>query len=259
MKVEVLTGVPQQEEPDLNAHQFDEFYQSLLNLSQFLTGAQADIFEIILDVHEEAIRYACSGLLHCGQSDMLAPVGNIEELRQNILLKVFDVDGSIKFSGEVSGILVNSANIIGGVHSVYMDLKSIDDFFDIPVFHKSAFEMGEALLSLKLEMHGLGEIVRAFQPAMSSAQQLADARSKGGKGRAEQLREKASIWKAAALKAAILLDAKHPEWPRSKLATEIAFKIDAPDDFRLPGIRQIEIWLKEEAEQPNGPIASRSR
>ena len=80
-------------------------------------------------------------------------------------------------------------------------------------------------------------------------------RGKGGRSRAEQIQRAAQAWKERALPVTIKLDRAHPKWTRSRLATEIAQHFD----WETPSQATIVMWLKNEAEQPNGPVKSRAR
>jgi len=69
------------------------------------------------------------------------------------------------------------------------------------------------------------------------------------------LKADAEAWKRDALPFAARCDAAHPEWSRSKIATEILHNFD----WEKPGHKAVEDWLRLEAEQPNGPLRSRAR
>lgn len=77
--------------------------------------------------------------------------------------------------------------------------------------------------------------------------------SKGGASRGKQKTAEAEAWKADALEWAKGKDRN--AWSRSKLAQEIIFQFDG----KTPTQKSVEDWLKNEAEQPYGPIRSRAR
>lgn len=79
-------------------------------------------------------------------------------------------------------------------------------------------------------------------------------RGRGGLERGRRLKAYADAWKAKALALAIPLDRAHPDWKRSRLATEIALAFDEDP----PGQKALDDWLRDEAE-PSGQIKSRAR
>lgn len=82
------------------------------------------------------------------------------------------------------------------------------------------------------------------------------AQQTGGKSRGAQVAANAQAWKREALEIAQKLDSGPKQRTRDRLATDI---IDRLKGENLPGHKAVETWLKDEAEQPNGPIRSRAR
>jgi hypothetical protein len=80
-------------------------------------------------------------------------------------------------------------------------------------------------------------------------------RARGGKARADKDKCRVAEWKSNALAFALVKNGTNPSWSRSKMATEILHHFD----WDRPGQRTVEEWLRLEAEQPNGPLRSRSR
>jgi hypothetical protein len=115
--------------------------------------------------------------------------------------------------------------------------------------------LGQADIRVAQVSSGLWDIVAEADANAASARKALDKKRAGGATRGAQLSAKAAEWKAEAMKIAVDLDRKHPEYTRSKLATEITFNAGC----EMPEHKSVEDWLKNQAEAPNGPIRSRSR
>jgi hypothetical protein len=114
---------------------------------------------------------------------------------------------------------------------------------------------GGAEVRLTQVTSGLWEIVASADANSQIAMGLADTRKSGGKARGAELKKQAAGWKEKLFPVAERLDREHPEWDRQKLAMEIIFKTD----LKEVGLRSVEDWLKNEAEEPNGPLRRRGR
>ena len=143
--------------------------------------------------------------------------------------------------------------------SVAKILESIAaDPTDEPAFAagvKAGFKFGQADVRLTQVLTGLWGIMAEADTNAKTANLVVTNRKSGGVQRGLNLKNEAAKWKAEVLPVAIKLDQKHPEWNRQKLAQEILF-MAAPEKV---GLRSIEDWLRDEAEQPRGPIRSRAR
>lgn len=117
----------------------------------------------------------------------------------------------------------------------------------------SGIEFGHAEARFAAVTSGIWDVFTQAAHASMVSEQVAYARSKGGKERGAKLSQDAQLWKTEALEIARRID--QPGWSRTKLATEVLFK--AKSD--LPGIKSIENWLRDEAESPRGPIRSRKK
>lgn len=108
-------------------------------------------------------------------------------------------------------------------------------------------------------IHVVTGIWRAFERADANQQLLtreAERRQQGGRMRAAAVKREAELWKQHLLPLAVDLDRKHPKWTRQQLAMELLHSHQLDKEL---GLKTVENWLKDEAEEPNGPIPSRAR
>jgi hypothetical protein len=105
-------------------------------------------------------------------------------------------------------------------------------------------------------MTGMWDIIATADATAQVAAQVQAARAIGGVRRGAELKAAAAEWKAHLLPMAIELDRRHPTWTRQQLATDLLFQSKLE---KTVGLKSIEDWLKQEVEQPNGPIRSRAR
>ncbi|MBK1970948.1 hypothetical protein JIX59_16525 [Brevundimonas diminuta] len=120
---------------------------------------------------------------------------------------------------------------------------------------KAGTNYGHAELRATLVLSGLHGVLVEGAVNAQSAQRLQAAREGGGTKRGEQMKAAAERWKAQALPYALDQDRKNPKWTRDRLATEISHQFEG----EVPGHKAVTDWLKNEAEEPNGPIRCRSR
>jgi hypothetical protein len=121
---------------------------------------------------------------------------------------------------------------------------------------KAGVAFGRADVRLTQVITGLWEIMAAADQNQRLADAEANRRKRGGEERAAALKQEAAIWKAQMLPLAIEADAKHPHWSRQQIAIELLYAHKGDKEI---GLKSIEDWLKDEAEQPNGPIRSGAR
>lgn len=119
----------------------------------------------------------------------------------------------------------------------------------------AGMSFGGAEVRLTQVTSGLWDIMASADTNSHIAMGLADTRKSGGKARAAELKKQAAEWKEKLLPVAVRLDQDHPDWDRQKLAMEIIFETD----LKEVSLRSVEDWLKNEAEEPQGPIRSRAR
>ncbi len=130
----------------------------------------------------------------------------------------------------------------------------------LPVVHpkqwvEAGTNYGHAEHRANLVLSGLHDVLVEGAVNAKSAQQIRAAREGGGTKRGEQMKAAAGKWKTQALEYAIDQDRENPKWTRDRLATEIGYQFEG----EVPGHKAVTDWLKDEAEQPNGPLRSRSR
>ena len=247
MNVEVLT-----EEGRRSA--FEAFYNSLLQTANDLPTKEAQIWLGVVEQSREAVLYMSLALMFCDLTDSIKPLRSVDDLMNGIVFSVFNKDGTQHLVDDKLNIRSSAAIIAFALLKTFLEIRKFDAA-DISLIHKNGFEIGSHFVSLKTQLKTLEILITQVGGHVKSARQVASVRSQGGKARADQLRNKAAAWKSQALETAKKLDAKHPDWTRGKLAAEIVQQ----HDWEEPGARQIEIWLKDEAEHPRGPITSRAR
>ncbi len=116
--------------------------------------------------------------------------------------------------------------------------------------------LGRADIRVGQAASGLWDIVQEADRNASIATQALEAKRAGGAARGAQIAAKAALWKPEALEVAKILDRELPKRTRGGLATEVLHHLKTKD---LPSHKAIEDWLKDHAEEPNGPITSRRR
>lgn len=118
------------------------------------------------------------------------------------------------------------------------------------------FRLGQADVRLTQVISGLWGMMAEADATYQVAAGRAEAQRAGGAKRGEQIAQLAEAWKAEALQIALKLDERNPMFTRDKMATEVLERIVGE---QVPGHKSIEVWLRQEAEHPNGPIRSRAR
>lgn len=127
------------------------------------------------------------------------------------------------------------------------DQEDIPEEQRVAKFMIAAFELGNLhnmamMVETKL-IDNLGEAVH----------RLHNGKAEGGNVRAQQLAEKAALWKAEYLPEAIAIARRHPTITRSGLATRLLVQFGDSRSHKT-----VENWLKDEVE-PTGVIGNRSR
>jgi len=84
-------------------------------------------------------------------------------------------------------------------------------------------------------------------------------RSEGGKARARGQKADAEVWKRAALEVAIKNDRGPGMLTREALAMRVVRVLEKKKLKVMPSRYTVTAWLRQEAEQPNGPLRSRHR
>lgn len=120
---------------------------------------------------------------------------------------------------------------------------------------EAGLNSGVAEVRANLLLSGLYAVVEEGQANFESAQQVQAARESGGAKRGAQMTATADVWKVTVLPYVAQQDRKNPKWTRDRLATEITHQFEG----EVPGHKAVTDWLKDEAEEPNGPIRSRAR
>jgi hypothetical protein len=126
---------------------------------------------------------------------------------------------------------------------------------DLPGFGDAMYQLGRANVRMRQVSSGMWNIIADADRNDSIAKGVKATRSAGGKAAGQEKQAKAAEWKAKALPVAQKLVGSNPSWTRGKLAAEIVYHFD----WKTPGSRQVENWLKDEAEAPRGPLPSRAR
>jgi hypothetical protein len=129
---------------------------------------------------------------------------------------------------------------------------------------ETGIRFGRAEVRLTQVISGLWEVMAAADVNASTAKLVDQNRKTGGAKRGAELKKQAAEWKAELLPVAIALDQKHPEWERQKLAQEIVWQAEPKyvkrnGEIKYISNRSVEDWLKNEAEEPRGPIRSRAQ
>lgn len=121
---------------------------------------------------------------------------------------------------------------------------------------KAAMVLGQADVRLAQVWSGLWDIMAVSDTNAAVAKGIAKARKTGGTRRGQDIAAKAKAWKAEALEIALARDAKHTPLNRQRLAMHI---MDRMKSDPVPNFKTVETWLRQEAEQPHGPLESRAR
>jgi hypothetical protein len=121
---------------------------------------------------------------------------------------------------------------------------------------KAAMGLGQADVRLAQVWNGLWDIMAVSDANAAVAKAIAKARKAGGTQRGQAIAAKAKAWKTEALEIALARDAKRPRLNREQLALHIMEQIKGET---VPNFKTVETWLRQEAEQPHGPIESRAR
>lgn len=135
-------------------------------------------------------------------------------------------------------------------------LTSRNGEVEYPELLRICVVLGQADVRLMQVASGLWTIMADADVNDRLVQARRHAQQTGGKSRGAQVAANAQAWKREALEIAQKLDAGPKQRTRDRLATDI---IDRLKGENLPGHKAVEIWLKNEAEQPNGPLRSRAR
>ncbi|WP_298128062.1 hypothetical protein [Brevundimonas sp.] len=150
---------------------------------------------------------------------------------------------------------INSAYI--GVSAVGELLRGLKSYpLNYPLLLRLCVSLGQADVRRMQVESGMWNIVADADISDRIARALREAQKSGGKERGIQMATKAQSWKREALEIAKKLDSSAKQSTRDRLATDILDRLTCES---LPGHKAIEMWLKDEAEAPNGPIRSRAR
>lgn len=145
-------------------------------------------------------------------------------------------------------------NGVSAVGDLLRTLKS--EPLDYPVLLRLCVRLGQADVRQVQVASGMWQVIADADMNDRIARARREAQKSGGKERGIQMASKAQSWKREALEIAKKLDSSAKQSTRDRLATDI---LDRMKCETLPGHKAVEVWLKEEAEQPNGPIRSRAR
>jgi len=135
-------------------------------------------------------------------------------------------------------------------------LTSASEAIEYPDLLRICVTLGQADVRQKQVASGLWTIIADADVNDRLVQARRHAQQVGGRSRGAQVAANAQAWKREALDIAQKLDSGPKKWTRDRLATDI---IDRLKGENLPGHKAVETWLKDEAEQPNGPLRSRAR
>ena len=145
-------------------------------------------------------------------------------------------------------------NGVSAVGELLRTLKS--EPLDYPLLLRLCVSLGQADVRQMQVASGMWQVIADADMNDRIARARREAQKSGGKERGIQMAAKAQSWKREALEIAKKLDSSAKQSTRDRLATDI---LDRMTCETLPGHKAVEVWLKEEAEQPNGPIRSRAR
>lgn len=195
----------------------------------------------------ESISDACSVMKSCGIDFELSNFNSLAEIYSAGILKLPSTltDGSEPLYASKITFVGNQALLESLTQSP----------LDLPGFGDAMYQLGRANVRLRQVSSGMWKIITDADRNDSIAKGVKATRSAGGKAAGQEKQAKAAEWKAKALPVAQKLVDSHPSWNRGKLATEILHHFD----WETPGHRQVENWLKDEAEAPRGPLPSRAR
>jgi hypothetical protein len=134
---------------------------------------------------------------------------------------------------------------------------------------QSAIAASKSLAPSEIEVLTIPHLAAAFGYAVGIAEAEFSVRrevragrrkrSEGGKVRAQQQKSRADAWKGVALRFARESDRSPKMLSRERLAGRIERALDPEDLIVRPSRSTIITWLRDEAEQPNGPLRSRRR
>lgn len=127
---------------------------------------------------------------------------------------------------------------------------------DYPILLRLCVSLGQADVRQVQVASGMWQVIADADMNDRIARARREAQKAGGKERGIQMAAQAQSWKREALEIARKLDASAKQSTRDRLATDILDRLTCET---LPGHKAIEVWLKDEAEEPNGPIRSRAR